>query len=247
MQFTSIILLFPATSLASWPRQASSAEECTSTTKTLPHTTQISVYPTSTTVVLGCHAQVTGGGSPAHTTGVLYPAIEGQDGHTHSICALCDDTERKGHASDNCPPGFTVTTIIIHPYGEQPITSTATLPVDSAAGAQRSGSHMGNTNIAGTDAKPPESLSSPNHPPQESNTYTSVHIRPGSSLQTTVAGTGAEAGPGSEPASSTILMPASRTTADIVAAGRAPGNQATGSTFIKVLTFGIILPVALFV
>ncbi|KAF5976230.1 hypothetical protein FCOIX_7224 [Fusarium coicis] len=265
MQFNSLILLFPAVSLASWPRQASSADECASTTKTLPPITQISVYPTSTKVALGCHVSVTGGGSPIHTAGVPSPDIDGQDGHTHSTSASCDGTQCQHPAPDKCPDGYTVTTIVCHTCGEKPVTSTVTLPIESAARDQGSGIHKGNSNIAGTAVSPTEFPSSLDRPPQGINTYTSIHRHPESSkslklpvpptstsLQTTVIGTteslptGAEVGPGSESAFPTMPIPVSPTTSDIVAEGRAAGNQAIGSTLVKVAAFGIILPFALF-
>lgn len=147
MLFTPLLLLFPAVSLA-WPpivpRQASNGDNCTFTS-ILPTITLSKIYPTST---VGGHGQVTGGGTLIYTT--AFPTL-GPDGpglHTYTIIAPCAETQCQRPDSNDCPPGFTKTTVVCHACGEQAITTILTLPIESATAGQ--GSAGGDSNKGGS-------------------------------------------------------------------------------------------------
>ncbi|KAF5628947.1 hypothetical protein F52700_8040 [Fusarium sp. NRRL 52700] len=168
MLFTPLILLFPAVSHASWlpfrRGQASTPEDCT-VTSTLSPITMTSIYPTST---IGPHGsgsgfngsggsgsgsggsndsggsgqgQVTGGGSLIYTTALPTLGPNGPGVHTYTITAPCASSHCQRPAPTECPPGFTTTAVICHVCGEHPVTTTLTLPIESATAAQ--GSHAG--------------------------------------------------------------------------------------------------------
>ncbi|KAF4946487.1 hypothetical protein FGADI_11125 [Fusarium gaditjirri] len=155
MLFTPLILLFPAVSHASWlpfrRGQAANAEDCT-VTSTLSPITVTSLHPTSTFGPHGSgsggsgsggsgHGQVTGGGSLIYTTALPTLGPNGPGVHTYTITAPCASSHCQRPASTECPPGFTTTAVICHVCGEHPVTTTLTLPIESAAATQ--GPHGG--------------------------------------------------------------------------------------------------------
>ncbi|KAH7269106.1 uncharacterized protein BKA55DRAFT_669118 [Fusarium redolens] len=150
MLFTPLILLLPAVSHASWlpirRGQASNPEDCT-VTSTLSPITVTSLHPTSTFGPHGSggsgsgHGQVTGGGSLIYTTALPTFGPNGPGVHTYTITAPCAASHCQRPASTECPPGFTTTAVICHVCGEHPVTTTLTLPIESATAAQ--GSHGG--------------------------------------------------------------------------------------------------------
>ncbi|KAG4292543.1 hypothetical protein FPRO06_12031 [Fusarium proliferatum] len=239
MRSTPLFLLFPVVSLASWlpvkPMQASGEDECTSTTRILPPITQIRIYPTSTRVAIGCQAQATGGSSLIYTTAVPATNLHGPDIHTHTVTSHCDETQCQRPASGSCTPGSIVTTVVCHTCGEKPITTTLTLPIETVPKIQ--GPSLESVAYTAIQRHPgsPESLES-SIPPA------------GTSLQTTMAGaphsipTGAEGGSDS----STVPIPVSPTTTNVVAVGNAPENKVTTSTLLKVVAFAIILSLPLY-
>ncbi|KAG5802145.1 hypothetical protein H9Q74_009530 [Fusarium xylarioides] len=171
MLFTPLLLLFPAVSHASWlpfrRGQPSNPEDCT-VTSTLSPITVTSIHPTSTIGPHGSssgsggshgsgsgsdgsngsngsggpgHGQVTGGGSLIYTTALPTLGPNGPGIHTYTITAPCASSHCQRPASTDCPPGFTTTAVICHVCGEHPVTTTLTLPIESATAAQ--GSHGG--------------------------------------------------------------------------------------------------------
>ncbi|KAF9773694.1 hypothetical protein IL306_008453 [Fusarium sp. DS 682] len=157
MLFTPLILLLPAVSHASWlpirPRKATNPEDCT-LTSTLSPITVTSLHPTSTVGPHGSggsggpggsggsgHGQVTGGGSLIYTTALPTLGPNGPGVHTYTITAPCAESHCQRPAATECPPGFTTTAVICHVCGEHPVTTTLTLPIESATAAQ--GSHGG--------------------------------------------------------------------------------------------------------
>ncbi|KAG7437712.1 hypothetical protein Forpi1262_v000122 [Fusarium oxysporum f. sp. raphani] len=160
MLFTPLILLLPTVSHASWlpirRGQPSNPEDCT-VTSTLSPITVTSLHPTSTIGPHGSgsgsgsggsngsggsgHGQVTGGGSLIYTTALPTLGPNGPGVHTYTITAPCASSHCQRPASTECPPGFTTTAVICHVCGEHPVTTTLTLPIESATAAQ--GSHGG--------------------------------------------------------------------------------------------------------
>ncbi|KAG5751825.1 hypothetical protein H9Q70_005515 [Fusarium xylarioides] len=171
MLFTPLLLLFPAVSHASWlpfrRGQPSNPEDCT-VTSTLSPITVTSIHPTSTIGPHGSssgsggshgsgsgsdgsdgsngsggpgHGQVTGGGSLIYTTALPTLGPNGPGIHTYTITAPCASSHCQRPASTDCPPGFTTTAVIFYVCGEHPVTTTLTLPIESATAAQ--GSHGG--------------------------------------------------------------------------------------------------------
>ncbi|KAG4293527.1 hypothetical protein FPRO06_00112 [Fusarium proliferatum] len=163
MLLTPLILLFPAVSHASWlpirlpirRGQLPSPEDCT-VTSTLSPITLTSLHPTSTFGPHGSgsgsgsgsdgsdgsgHGQVTGGGTLIYTTALPTLGPNGPGVHTYTITAPCASSHCQRPASTECPPGFTTTAVICHVCGEHPVTTTLTLPIESATAAQ--GSHGG--------------------------------------------------------------------------------------------------------
>ncbi|KAF5707986.1 hypothetical protein FMUND_10851 [Fusarium mundagurra] len=144
--------------------QPSIPEDCT-VTSTLSPITMTSIYPTSTIGPHGSssgsgdsnggsgsgsgsngsggsgHGQVTGGGSLIYTTALPTLGPNGPGVHTYTITAPCASSHCQRPASTDCPPGFTTTAVICHVCGEHPVTTTLTLPIESATAAQ--GSHGG--------------------------------------------------------------------------------------------------------
>ncbi|KAF5633823.1 uncharacterized protein FTJAE_6974 [Fusarium tjaetaba] len=171
MLFTPLILLLPAVSHASWlpirlpirRGQPSIPEDCT-VTSTLSPITMTSIYPTSTIGPHGSdsgsggshgsggsgsgsgsggsgHGHVTDGGSLVYTTALPTLGPNGPGVHTYTITAPCASSHCQRPAPTECPPGFTTTAVICHVCGEHPVTTTLTLPIESATAAQ--GSHGG--------------------------------------------------------------------------------------------------------
>ncbi|EXL96780.1 hypothetical protein NOF04DRAFT_9452 [Fusarium oxysporum II5] len=162
MLFTPLILLLPAVSHASWlpfrRGQPSNPEDCTVTSTLFPITVT-SIHPTSTIGPHGSgsgsgsgsggsngsggsgHSQVTGGGSLIYTTALPTLGPNGPGAHTYTITAPCASSDCQRPALTECPPGFTTTAVICHVCGELPVTTTLTLPIESATAAQ--GSHGG--------------------------------------------------------------------------------------------------------
>ncbi|KAF5543016.1 hypothetical protein FMEXI_7252 [Fusarium mexicanum] len=156
MLFTPLIFLFPAVSHASWlpfrRGRPSIPEDCT-VTSTLSPITMTSIHPTSTIGAHGSgsgsgsgssgsgHGQVTGGGSLIYTTAFPTLGPNGPGVHTYTITAPCASSPCQRPAPTECPPGFTTTAVICHVCGEHPVTTTLTLPIESATAAQ--GSHGG--------------------------------------------------------------------------------------------------------
>ncbi|KAF5690640.1 hypothetical protein FDENT_3804 [Fusarium denticulatum] len=166
MLFTPLILLLPAVSHASWlpirlpirRGQPSIPEDCT-VTSTLSPITMTSIYPTSTIGPHGSssgshgsdgsgsgskgsdssgHGQVTDGGSLIYTTALPTLGPNGPGVHTYTITAPCASSHCQRPAPTECPLGFTTTAVICHVCGEHPVTTTLTLPIESATAAQGS-------------------------------------------------------------------------------------------------------------
>ncbi|KAF5589682.1 hypothetical protein FPANT_6232 [Fusarium pseudoanthophilum] len=147
--------------------QPSIPEDCT-VTSTLSPITMTSIYPTSTIGPHGSdggshgsggsgsgsgsgsngpggsghgHGHVTDGGSLIYTTALPTLGPNGPGVHTYTITAPCASSHCQRPAPTECPPGFTTTAVICHVCGEHPVTTTLTLPIESATAAQ--GSHGG--------------------------------------------------------------------------------------------------------
>ncbi|KAF5983763.1 hypothetical protein FCOIX_2979 [Fusarium coicis] len=148
--------------------QPSIPEDCT-VTSTLSPITMTSIYPTSTIGPHGSdsgsggshgsggsgsgsgsgsdgsggsgHGHVTDGGSLIYTTALPTIGPNGPGVHTYTITAPCASSHCQRPAPTECPPGFTTTAVICHVCGEHPVTTTLTLPIESATAAQ--GSHGG--------------------------------------------------------------------------------------------------------
>ncbi|RSL49680.1 hypothetical protein CEP54_012320, partial [Fusarium duplospermum] len=133
MLFT-LILVFPAATLASWlpirPRQASVSDDCT-ITSTLHPVTLTSIYPVSTIAGSG-QGQVTGGGSLIYTTALPTLGPSGPGLHTYTITAPCPSAECQPPAATECPPGFATAAVVCHVCGEIPVTTVLTLPSEMA-------------------------------------------------------------------------------------------------------------------
>nr|RBQ99273.1 hypothetical protein FVER53263_00093 [Fusarium verticillioides] len=147
--------------------QPSIPEDCT-VTSTLSPITMTSIYPTSTIGPYGSdsgsggthgwggsgsgssgsegsegsgHGHVTDGGSLIYTTALPTIGPNGPGVHTYTITAPCASSDCQRPAPTECPPGFTTTAVICHVCGEHPVTTTLTLPIESATAGQ--GSHGG--------------------------------------------------------------------------------------------------------
>ncbi|KAF4448830.1 hypothetical protein F53441_7822 [Fusarium austroafricanum] len=152
MRFTPLLLLLPVISaswlpIKPWLRiRDQSPEDCT-VTSTFSPVTLTSIYPTSTigSSAIGSqgHGQATGSGSLIYTTALPTLGPNGPGLHTYTITAPCTESQCHRPAATDCPPGFTTTAVICHVCGEQLVTTTLTLPIESATAAH--GSDGGDT------------------------------------------------------------------------------------------------------
>lgn len=147
----SLVLVFPAATLASWlpirPRQASTPDDCT-LTSTLPPVTLTSIYPVSTIADSG-QGQATGGGSLIYTTALPTLGPSGPGLHTYTITAPCPSAECQPPAATECPPGFTTAVVVCHVCAESPVTTVLTLPEKATASPKADGSTNGSADVPG--------------------------------------------------------------------------------------------------
>ncbi|KAI8722661.1 hypothetical protein NCS52_00410400 [Fusarium sp. LHS14.1] len=148
----SLVLVFPAATLASWlpirPRQASTPDDDCTLTSTLPPVTLTSVYPVSTIADSG-NGQATGGGSLIYTTALPTLGPSGPGLHTYTITAPCPSADCQPPAATECPPGFTTAVVVCHVCADSPVTTVLTLPEKATASSNADGSTNGSADVPG--------------------------------------------------------------------------------------------------
>ncbi|KAF5251428.1 hypothetical protein FANTH_3449 [Fusarium anthophilum] len=280
MLFTPLILLLPAISYASWSPikrgQPSNPEDCI-VISTLSPIIMTSLHPTSTFGPNGpgsgsgsgsgdandsgglIHGQVTDYGSLVYTTALPTLGPNGLGIYTYTITAPCASDYCQRPASNECPPGFITTTVICHVCGVHPVTTTLTLPIESATAAQRSrdgpempgaqktsqvpgGSDSEHDGAGKGDELPdgPKNTGAPGSPTgADASTHTKTVDTPGGASST--AGNEAGHGDGIKAGSKSASPSDDANPSAVVVTGHAPQTKVPKSVILKVALFATIV------